>query len=50
VVDKGSPKNLVSFCGSGVKKIGPTQFEMRRTDWRPEKDLSILLLVSHEAM
>ena len=50
VVDKGSPKNLVSFCGSGVKKIGPTQFEMRRTNWRPEKDLSILLLVSHEAM
>ena len=46
VVDKGSPRNLVSFCGSGVKKIGPTQFEMRRTNWRPEKDLSILLLVS----
>jgi len=50
VVDKGSPKNLVSFCGSGVKKISPTQFEMRRTNWRPEKDLSILLLVSHDAM
>jgi hypothetical protein len=50
VVDKGSPKNLVSFCGTGVRKISPTQFEMRRTNWRPEKDLSILLLVSHEAM
>jgi hypothetical protein len=50
VVDKGSPKNLVSFCGSGVRKISPTQFEMQRTNWRPEKDLSILLLVSHEAM
>ena len=50
VVDKGSPKNLVSFCGSGVKKISPTQFEMRRTNWRPEKDLSILLLISHDAM
>lgn len=50
VVDKGSPKNLVSFCGSGVKKISPIQFEMRRTNWRPEKDLSILLLVSHDAM
>lgn len=50
VVDKGSPKNLVSFCGSGVKKISPTQFEMRRSNWRPEKDLSILLLVSHDAM
>jgi hypothetical protein len=50
VVDKGSPKNLVSFCGSGVKKIGPTQFEMRRTNWRPEKDLSILLLIARDAM
>jgi len=49
VVDKGSPKNLVSFCGSGVRKISPTQFEMRRTNWRPDKDLSILLLVAREA-
>ena len=24
VIDKGSPKNLVSFCGEDVKKIGPT--------------------------
>jgi len=49
VVDKGSPKNLISFCGSGVKKISPTQFEMRRANWRPEKDLSILLLVANGA-
>lgn len=43
-VDKGSPKNLVSFCASGVRKIGPTRFEVRKTDWRPENDLSILIL------
>lgn len=43
-VDKGKPATLVSFCGDGVRKIGPTRFEMRKTNWRPEKDLSILFL------
>ncbi|MDP1738279.1 MAG: DUF4424 domain-containing protein [Caulobacter sp.] len=44
VVDKGSASNLVSFCASGVKKIGPTRFEVRKTNWRPENDLWILIL------
>lgn len=44
VIDKGSPANLVSFCASGVKKIGPTRFEVRKTNWRPDRDLSILIL------
>lgn len=44
VVDKGSPDNIVSFCGTGVRKIGPTQFEMRRTNWRPDRDLRVLIL------
>ncbi|MFZ5668003.1 MAG: DUF4424 domain-containing protein [Pseudomonadota bacterium] len=44
VVDKGSPKNLVSFCASGVRKIGPTRFEVRKTNWRPDADLWILIL------
>lgn len=44
VVDKGSPKNLVSFCGEGVKKIGPTQFEVVKTDFDPQRDLDILIL------
>lgn len=43
VVDKGSPDALVSFCGEGVKKIGPTQFEMTATDFVPEKELQILI-------
>ena len=43
VVDKGSPDALVSFCGTGVKKIGPTQFEMRATDFAPERELEILI-------
>lgn len=44
VVDKGRPDNLVSFCGSGVRQIGPTQFEIRRRNWRPTRDLHVLIL------
>ena len=47
VVDKGDPRNLVSFCGNGVKKISPTQFEMRERDFMPEHNLYVLILVRH---
>lgn len=44
VVDKGAPTNLVSFCGEGVRKISPTRFEIRRRNWRPDRDLRILIV------
>lgn len=44
VIDKGKPSTLVSFCGEGVRKIGPTTFEMRKRNWQPDKDLKILFL------
>lgn len=44
VVDKGKPGNLVSFCESGVKKIGPTQYEVRHSNWRPARDLYVLIV------
>ena len=44
VVDKGAATNLVSFCASGVHKISPTQFEVRRTNFTPTSDVSILIL------
>lgn len=44
VVDKGSPRNLVSFCGEGVRKISPTRFEIRRRNYTPDADLSVLIL------
>jgi hypothetical protein len=44
VVDKGDPRNIVSFCGTGVRRISPTQFEMRRTNWRPDRDLRVLIV------
>ncbi|MEP9377707.1 DUF4424 domain-containing protein [Aquabacter sp. CN5-332] len=43
-IDKGAPENLVSFCGTGVKKIGPTTFQMRAKDFEPLRDINILIL------
>lgn len=47
-VDKGNSKNLVSFCGDAIRKIGPTTFQMTATDWYPpwDRELEILLLQS----
>jgi Domain of unknown function (DUF4424) len=44
VVDKGRADNLVSFCMDGVKKISPTQFEVRKTNFEPTKDINILIV------
>lgn len=44
VVDKGKAENMVSFCMNGVKKISPTQFEVRRTNFEPKGDLEILIV------
>ncbi len=44
VVDKGEPGNLVSFCMDGVRKISPTQFEVVKQNFEPERDLDILLV------
>ena len=44
VVDKGAPDLLVSFCGDGVKKISPTQFELRHANFTLSRDLNGLTL------
>jgi uncharacterized protein DUF4424 len=44
VVDKGEADNLVSFCGDDVKKVSPTRFEMKMTDFTPEDDFAVLIL------
>ena len=36
--------DLVSFCGEGIKKIGPTTFEMVKEDFWPQEELNILIL------
>lgn len=48
-VDKGKAENIVSFCGEGVKKTGPTTFELSADDFYPEDDLHILILARPEA-
>ena len=44
VVDKGAPDKLISFCMTGVKKISPTQFEVRKKNFEPKNDLNILIV------
>jgi hypothetical protein len=44
VVDKGGANNLVSFCMTGVRKIAPTQFEVRKTNFEPRSDLHVLIV------
>jgi len=41
---------LVSFCGEDVKKIGPTTFEMVKTDYWPEREIEILILNRNEPL
>ena len=43
-VDKGKPGRLVSFCGGGVTKTGPTTFVMEKRDFVPIEDLHVLLI------
>ena len=43
-IDKGKADSLVSFCADGVKKTGPTRFEVRHQNFTPTRDLSILIL------
>lgn len=48
-IDKGNPVNIVSFCGTDVKKTGPTTFEMTAEDYYPERDVDILILQPYDA-
>ncbi|MCB1542675.1 MAG: DUF4424 domain-containing protein [Rhodoblastus sp.] len=43
-VDKGRPDALISFCETGVKKIGPTTFEVRRQNFTPTRDIDIMIV------
>jgi hypothetical protein len=49
VIDKGLAGNLVSFCGEGVRKISPTQFEIRRRNFTPTREVSVLILKPYPA-
>ena len=41
VIDKEKPERLLSLCIDGIRKISPTQFEVRKTNFTPQTDLHI---------
>jgi hypothetical protein len=43
-LDKGNANSLLSFCGTGVKKLSPTQFQVHYTNYTPTSDLAVLIL------
>jgi Domain of unknown function (DUF4424) len=44
VIDKLDPDSVLSLCMNDVKKISATQFEVRRKDFIPDKDLTVLVM------
>jgi hypothetical protein len=48
VVDKDKPEVFMSFCGTDVRQIGPTQYEMRKQDFSPSADLQVLFIEVHK--
>jgi hypothetical protein len=45
-IDKGDANNIVGLCVDGIKKTGPTRFELRKKDFVPERDLAVLIATS----
>lgn len=43
-VEKDKPDNILSLCFDGIRKTGATRFTAERTDFEPEKDLSVLIV------
>jgi len=43
-IDKGHPRNVLSLCMEGIHKTGPTTFEVEQQDYRPERDLRLLIV------
>jgi len=44
VVEKKFPDDLVSFCPAGAKKISPTEFEWKATNFEPRGEVSVLFV------
>jgi hypothetical protein len=43
-IDKLAPETIVSLCASGIKKTGPTTFEIKKRNFRPADDLNVLFI------
>jgi len=46
VVEKKFPDDLVSFCPLGAKKISPTEFEWKATNFEPRGEVSVLFVTA----
>lgn len=44
-LDKGAAENVISLCAEGVRKTGPTTFVVEKTDYTPDRDLEVLVVV-----
>lgn len=47
-IDKGDARNVLSLCLDGIKKTGPTRFELRKKDFVPDRDLALLFVTARE--
>lgn len=47
IIDKGTEDRLMSTCLNGLKKIGSTRYEMRKTNFEPKEDIDILFVDFH---
>jgi hypothetical protein len=47
VVDKGNPRSLISFCGTGVRRLDDRRFELRLQNFTPDRDLDVLIVDFH---
>ena len=43
-IEKDAPDQLMTLCAEGLKKTGPTRFELTRNDFSPEQDIQIMML------
>ena len=43
-IEKDSPEQLLTVCADGLKKTGPTRFELLRKDFSPEQDIRMMML------
>ena len=47
-IDKGAPRNVLSLCMDGIRKTGPTTFEVEKKNFHPAQDLRLLIVTELE--
>jgi len=45
-IDKMRPDAIVSLCANGIRKTGPTTFEVKRRDFVPDSDIAVLFVTA----